>query len=292
MQTIWFYFCLNFSRLVRQDHVKEDANRSNDQRSPIKRTFAEAKQTMADYEDVSGGNVYAEDTFLEADEDESYDQQQYPKIKNYSASDSKVRYDEDGDDRPKPPPVNQTVRSAESFLNDTLPEYSHPDESMRYGVDVRKQQQRTRRRRSRELFEIDVLVTSNEDELPKRKPETMRSISEDTPTRTIKQPVTRRTLSHPEKESQVKSPSRRPTQCCSDTWYTYKNDLKLSLLFRFLDFETNERTTENSESKTIGRHHGTSETWKTIENSIATTQKLQIVRDSRHLFVVVVVVVR
>lgn len=162
---------------------------------------------MADYEDAMGGNVYAEDTFLEADEDETNDQQQPPYHKAiYSASDSKVRYDEDGDERPQLPPGTQTVRSAESFLNDTLPEYSHPDETNWYGCGggVRKEQQRTRRRRSRELAENDVLVTSNEDE-PKRKPETMRSISEDTPTRTIKQPVTRRTLSHPEKDAQVVS---------------------------------------------------------------------------------------
>lgn len=216
----FFYFCV-CSRLVRQDHVKEDVNRSGDQRSPIKRTFAEAKQTMADYEDASGGNVYAEDTFLEADEDETNEQQQYRNSiskANYSASDSKVRYDEDSDERPPQPqpPFNQTVRSAESFLNDSLPEYSHPDETAWYGANgggvggggVRKEQQRTRRRRSRELTENDVQVTSNEDE-PKRKPETMRSISEDTPTRTIKQPVTRRTLSHPEKDSQVNR------DCCS-----------------------------------------------------------------------------
>lgn len=205
MRFIYHNFLLHFtcSRLVRQDHVKEDANRSADQRSPIKRTFAEAKQTMADYEDASGGIVYAEDTFLEADEDETYEPQPYRQKENYSASDSKVRYDDDGDDRLRQPPVNQTVRSAESFLNDTLPEYNHPDEGTWYGGGgVRKDQQRTRRRRSRELTDNDVPVTSNEDE-PKRKPEAMRSISEDTPTRTIKQPVTRRTLSHPEKDSQV-----------------------------------------------------------------------------------------
>lgn len=189
--------------------MKEDPNRSSDQRSPIKRTFAEAKQTMADYEDASIGMVYTEDTFLEADEDETYDQQPYRNKANYSESDSVLRYDEEGDDRLNQPQVTQTIRSAESFLNDTLLEYSHPEDPTWYGgnngagAGIRKEQQRTpRRRRSRELTETDVLVTSNEDE-PRRKPETMRSISEDTPTRTVKQPVTRRTLSHPEKDSQV-----------------------------------------------------------------------------------------
>lgn len=248
------------SRLVRQDHVREDVNRSGDQRSPIKRTFAEAKQTMADYEDASGGNVYAEDTFLEADEDETYDQPQYRSKADYSASDSKVRYDEPIDDRLKQPAVNQAVRSADSFLNESLPDYSQRDDSMWYGGvvtgGVRKEQQRTRRRRSRELAENEVLVKSNEDET-KRKPETMRSISEDTPTRTIKQPVTRRTLSHPEKDSQVMLliVYTKPLELHSEF---------LKILYFFfpscLDYETNERTTENSKSETIGRHHGTNET--------------------------------
>lgn len=184
--------------MVRQDHVKEDAARSGDQRSPIKRTFAEAKQNLPEYDEPNMSTynevIYTEDTFLEADEDESYETPPY-RSKNYSASDSKVRYDEA---EAPVQNVGQTVRSAESFLNETLPEYSHPEESInRYA-----RKDRPRRRRSRELAENEVLATSNDDE-PRRKPEAMRSISEDTPTRTVKQPVTRRTLSHPEKETQV-----------------------------------------------------------------------------------------
>lgn len=177
---------------MRQDHVKEEARNSGDQRSPIKRTFAEAKQTMNDIDEGSAEYTevkYTEDTFREADEDDSYNQQQYH-YKNYSASDSKVRYNEDEQGFPLAQGVQPAVRSAESFLNDTLPEYNTP---------VRKE--RPRRRRSRELAEEDVIGTSNEDE-PRRKPETMRSISEDTPTRSVKQAVTRRTLSHPEKDTQ------------------------------------------------------------------------------------------
>lgn len=184
-----------FSRLVRQDNVKEDANRSHDQRSPIKRTFAEAKQTLPEYEQMTYNEMsmtYTEDTFLEVDEEEPYDPIQYT-AKNYSSSDSKVRYDEE--DVPKPK-VAQTVRSAESFLNDTLPEYCHPEESTRYS-----RKERPRRRRSRELIENEIHASSNDDE-PKRKPEAMRSISEDTPSRTVK-PMTRRALSHPEKDLQV-----------------------------------------------------------------------------------------
>lgn len=144
---------------------------------------------MGDYEDSMGGNVYTEDTFLEADEDETYEQQ-YRRQSNYGANDvMTARQDNDAiDDRPL---MNQ------SYVNGD----QQPDDGLWYG-GVRKETARMRRRRSRELTDSDVQVTSNEDE-PRRKPETMRSISEDTPTRTIKQPVTRRTLSHPENESQV-----------------------------------------------------------------------------------------
>ena len=138
--------------------------------------------------------MYNEHSFLEADEDEPYEVPPVFKT-NYSASDSKVRYDEE--DKPKPK-VGQTVRSADSFLNDNLPEYMHPDDGMRgYG-----KKDRPRRRRSKDYQENETHPSSNEDE-PRRKPETMRSISEDVPpSRTIK-PVTRRSLSHPEKETQV-----------------------------------------------------------------------------------------
>lgn len=197
---------------MRQDHVKEDlirtggVNASNDQRSPIKRTFAEAKQTLPEYDDSPSGMgymseqmymepMYNENSFLEVDEEEPY-QQSPPQYcsKNYSASDSKVRYDEE--DKPKIKVGGHTIRSAESFLNDSLPEYSHPDEPARYS-----RKERPRRRRSRELTENEMFASSNDDE-PKRKPETMRSISEDVPCRNVK-PITRRSLSHPEKETQV-----------------------------------------------------------------------------------------
>lgn len=174
--------------------MKEDANRTNDQRSPIKRTFADAKQNLPEYEQMTYNDMmYTEDTFLEVDEEEPYDPIQYA-AKNYSSSDSKVRYDEEEVPKPK---STQTVRSAESFLNDTLPEYCHPEEGTRYS-----RKERPRRRRSRELTENEVQASSNDDE-PKRKPEAMRSISEDTPTRCVK-PITRRALSHPEKDLQVR----------------------------------------------------------------------------------------
>lgn len=180
---------------MRQGHVIDESLRTNpncDQR----RTFAEAKQNLPEYDEqmvpFNEPSAYEEHAFLECDEDEQYDLPQYKN--KYSASDSKVRYDED--DKPKPKTVGQTVRSADSFLNDHLPEYSHPEEGQRY---CRKE--RPRRRKSRELAEGDVPHSSNDDEV-RRKPEAMRSISEDMPPRTVKA-ITRRSLSHPEKDSKV-----------------------------------------------------------------------------------------
>lgn len=168
-------------------------NQNCDQR----RTFAEAKQNLPEYDEQSvqfnEPQQYEEHAFLECDEDDQFDVPQYKN--NYSASDSKVRYDEE--DKPKPK-VGHTVRSADSFLNDHLPEYSHPDEEQRYG-----RKDRPRRRKSRELTDGENPFSSNDDEV-RRKPEAMRSISEDVPPRTIK-PVTRRSLSHPEKDSKVRS---------------------------------------------------------------------------------------
>lgn len=177
----------------------EESQRSNNQNMDSKKTFAEAKTNLPEYDASSLGSynepMYNEHSFLEVDEEEPYEQPQFKN--NYSASDSKVRYDEE--DKPKPK-VSQTVRSAESFLNDTLPEYSHPEEAaMRYS----NKKERPRRRRSKEMIECtEFPASSNEDEPAKRKPETMRSISEDVPPRPVK-PVTRRSLSHPEKETQV-----------------------------------------------------------------------------------------
>lgn len=171
------------NRLVRQSHVLEDS-RHNQQQQIDKRTFSEAKQSLPEYDDSH--------SFLEVDEEESYEGPQYKNV--YSASDSKVRYDEE--DKPKTK-VGHNVRSAESFLNDTLPEYNHPDEGFRSS-----RKDRTRRRRSREIIESEIHASSNEDE-PRRKPETMRSISEDIPPKSNSKPVTRRSLSHPERETQV-----------------------------------------------------------------------------------------
>lgn len=196
--------------MVRQENVREEIIRPNsyaEQRSPVKRTFAEAKQNLNDYNNVeSNVNIYNEmgyneNSFLEIDEDEFQDQPLYKT--NYSSSDSKVQYTEtDNVTVTQISTHNHSVRSADSFLHDNLPEYFHPEESTRL---LNSRKEKARRRRSRDLNESDIPeITDNAADvvIQKRKPETMRSISEDLPPRIIK-PVTKRSLSHPEKETQT-----------------------------------------------------------------------------------------
>lgn len=184
---------------MRQDNVK-DEGRYNEQRSPNKRsTFGDAKQALPEYEDMNQMNVYSDtmynsdnNAFIEADEDDPYadgapqyqTNQQY-----YGMNDPKLPFEED-----EYAHAHGVRRSVENYMGE--PQYSSPEESA--GWYGRKE--RPYRRRSRELPENEVML-SNDDEPHRRKPETMRSISEDTPTRSAKQPVTRRTLSHPEKDT-------------------------------------------------------------------------------------------
>lgn len=183
--------------------MKEELSRQNsEQKSPIKRTFYEAKQSLMEYENGGGGGGPMEPrypmqpmqqdytnpndgrlTYLEADE--------APYMENYPHEDKSLL-------SVRAPPGSHQIRSTESFLNDSSPEYFHPEEYIRA---VKKD--RTRRRRSKEMIETELIMSSNDDE-PKqhRKPEAMRSISEDSGNKPVK-PVTRRSLSHPEREKEV-----------------------------------------------------------------------------------------
>lgn len=191
------------SRLVRQDHVKEDFSRQNSnqnadqQKSPIKRTFFEAKQTLMEYE--NSGNMdprYNNGHGMQ----QQQQQQEYPNPATYIEADETPYENYPQEDKTllgvRGGPTMQ-IRSTESFLNDSSPEYFHPEEYIRA---VKKD--RTRRRRSKEMIETELVMSSNDDE-PKRKPETMRSISEDSGNKPVIKPVTRRSLSHPEREKEV-----------------------------------------------------------------------------------------
>lgn len=175
-------------------------------------TFAEAKQNLPEYDENSTGyadqpQLYDEHSFLEIDEEfcdpvapvvPAVVPQQHQYRNQYSASDSKVRYDDD--DKPKQK-ICHTVRSAESYLNDHLPEYSHPDDTE---WNASKNSDGTGRRKSKDFINKDDVLISpiNEESTKRSKHEAMRSVSEDVPQRVTK-PITRRSFSHPEKETQA-----------------------------------------------------------------------------------------
>ncbi len=192
---------------MRQNHVKEDpTNPQSDKRSPVLKTFAEAKQNLPDQYDMQSGydnqisydmqNSYNNEysnlnaTFAEADEtnylEENYD--------SYGAEQQKYEY-EGACSQPQviePDGITSyPIRSNEGIGIESL-----TDE---YGA-IRKD--RFKRRKSRELpAEPDISKVIQEE--PKRKPETMRSVSEESAPRVL-MVVTRRSLSHPEKESPSK----------------------------------------------------------------------------------------
>lgn len=196
------------SKLVRQGHVLEDPSKQ--------RTFNEVKSNLPEYDTglavYSTEPIFNEHSFLEVDEEEHYETPAYKN--NYSASDSKVRYDDDDRKSRSRAPHKPSVRSAESFLNDGLPEYIQPDVANRYGSTVpvvvacppnsgAVRRGPLMRRPSNDMIVSDDLVQMvGDNDEHRRKPEAMRSISEDVPARVFKA-VTRRSLSHPEKDSQV-----------------------------------------------------------------------------------------
>lgn len=183
------------SRLVRQEHVKDDVEK----RSPISKTFAEAKQTLDEHENQHAyTNEYSELnlTFAEADENNYNEYNEglsaYQSGANFvverQAQYHEVRYK-----------LNQPAKSAEIVPNDYSNE-CNPDEYIKQA-----QKNRTRRRKSRELpADPEILVSSTDEESRKHKPETMRSVSEESSPRTFKI-LPRRSFSQPEKETQRKS---------------------------------------------------------------------------------------
>lgn len=195
------------SRLVRQDNVKDDG-RANvaDQRSPSKRTFVEATQFLPDYDDANPTNSYAdvrynhESPFLEADEDESLNAQMF------RGSTCVV-----SEPQPPPPPSQYVIddraqhqyadtastQPADGYVaHDAYADYCPTDESSWY-----TQSDRLQRRRSRDSVDNDLSLMQPDDH-NRRRPETMRSISEDTQSRNAKQTIPRRTYSHPEPDMQ------------------------------------------------------------------------------------------
>lgn len=200
------------SRLIRQDHVKDDKS------SPISKTFAEAKQAL-EYEmqtqmyDSQYTNEYSElsSTFAEADENtyneqESYaayesGQQNIPMDQNsiYYTAEQTMQFHDAGRFEPSRNKIVASVKSApESFMSDSS-EYYTPDEYIK-----NLQKNRNRRRKSRELpADPEVIITSASEETRKYTSATQRSVSEESSPKTMKV-LPRRSFSQPEKETQKK----------------------------------------------------------------------------------------
>lgn len=222
-----------FLRLVRQAHVKEElirANSSTEKRSPVYKTFAETKQPlpqhmMDEYNNkngsatilnVSSGNYFdpvaSTDPTTYIPNNQDYDEQKINQ--NFDETSGIIGasgisnpfyedYNNSSNESMKAAgarSIPQSIRNAENFINsDPSSEYFYqPQTTMQDSM-------KPRRRKSRELPippEM-VMVHAPTDEEPNRnhrKPETMRSISEDTAVSKNSKVVPRRSMSHPEKE--------------------------------------------------------------------------------------------
>jgi synaptotagmin-like protein len=189
------------SRLVRQDHVKDEGEK----RSPISKTFAEAKQEMYDGQiyESQYTNEYSElnSTFAEADEnlytDNNYEfikeTEQSSQLQFVAEQTSQFHYDAIK--------IGHSVCSTEVYASESNSEYFSPEEYIKQA-----QKNRNRRRKSRDLPDLEVIVSSTDEESRKHKPETMRSVSEEASPKTMKI-LPRRSFSQPEKETQKKQDS-------------------------------------------------------------------------------------
>uniref|UniRef100_A0A182MJG1 C2 domain-containing protein n=1 Tax=Anopheles culicifacies TaxID=139723 RepID=A0A182MJG1_9DIPT len=227
-------------RLVRQEHVRDElligcVNNSaagqgpcSDKRtttssssSPKQKTFAEAKQTMA--EDMMGYELYGSGGQHSAaiGYEEFYDEDQEFSLDPIETG---ARYP-DGEDARGNEQFNVLQMQQQQRLpfvpNDSSPDSLGGTQAVGYGLANRKDRLRSRRK-SRDAYDQqdEVSGTGFTDmsdggsaagavvattEPIKRKPETMRSISEEAPAAKPPKPVTRRSLSHPEKDTQVYS---------------------------------------------------------------------------------------
>ncbi|KFB42702.1 hypothetical protein ZHAS_00010441 [Anopheles sinensis] len=254
-------------RLVRQEHVRDelligcvsqathsDKRTTSSSSSPKQKTFAEAKQTMvaaSAAEDMAmmmgyegyghGGEFYDEDQELSlGDQYEENDEARVHPQQQYAG---------------EPFPLLPIQQQRHSFVPqpvDSSPESIGPAGAGGYGFASRKDRLRSRRK-SRDMYDQDEPHHHQQQQQPpaqqqcavpvemsdagprmpaaepvKRKPETMRSISEEAPAAKPPKPITRRSLSHPEKETQLygskkqdicKIPSPKPLTELHDRQY-------------------------------------------------------------------------
>uniref|UniRef100_A0A182VFE3 C2 domain-containing protein n=1 Tax=Anopheles merus TaxID=30066 RepID=A0A182VFE3_ANOME len=214
---------------------KRTTTSSSSSSSPKQKTFAEAKQTMAAAEDgtmMMGYELYgggpAAAVAASTGYDEFYDEDQ-----EFSLGPIETVGYQDGEEAARggneafmlmQNQQQQQQQRLPFVPNDSSPDSVGGTPGVSYGMVNRKDRLRSRRK-SRDVYDHqDELggggtsamtdgadsavgggpaVTAHVSEPTKRKPETMRSISEEAPAAKPPKPITRRSLSHPEKDTQV-----------------------------------------------------------------------------------------
>uniref|UniRef100_A0AAG5D1S2 C2 domain-containing protein n=1 Tax=Anopheles atroparvus TaxID=41427 RepID=A0AAG5D1S2_ANOAO len=192
-------------------------------RSPRLKTFAEAKQTMAAAatEDTMMGYEYGHGDFYDEDQQLSLGGQ-------YREEDETREHDRAQQFAGEPFPLLPIQQQRHPFVPHPVDSSPESVGAGGYGFASRKDRLRSRRK-SRDLYEpqdepqhqqpqsVPVELPDEGVRIPagepvvKRKPETMRSISEEAPAAKPLKPVTRRSLSHPEKDTQLYSSKKLDT---------------------------------------------------------------------------------
>ncbi|XP_040175326.1 uncharacterized protein LOC120908423 isoform X2 [Anopheles arabiensis] len=215
---------------------KRTTTSSSSSSSPKQKTFAEAKQTMAAAEDgtmMMGYELYGGGPAAAAAASSGYDEF-YDEDQEFSLGPIETVSYQDGEEAARGGNEafmlmqNQQQQQQQQRLpfvpNDSSPDSVGGTPGVSYGMANRKDRLRSRRK-SRDVYDhqdelggggtsamIDGVdsaigggpaVAAHVSEPTKRKPETMRSISEEAPAAKPPKPITRRSLSHPEKDTQV-----------------------------------------------------------------------------------------
>uniref|UniRef100_A0A182YP14 Uncharacterized protein n=1 Tax=Anopheles stephensi TaxID=30069 RepID=A0A182YP14_ANOST len=198
--------------------------------SPKQKTFAEAKQTMVATtmaEDMMGYDLYGsggQHPAAGVGYEEFYDEDQEFSLGPIESTG--VGGYQDGDDSRGTEQFNplQMQQQRLPFVpNESSPDSLSGTQGAGFGLAANRKDRLRSRRKSRDVYDQQdetsggacILDTSDGGigvgsvaatvEPVKRKPETMRSISEEAPAAKPPKPVTRRSLSHPEKDTQVYS---------------------------------------------------------------------------------------
>ncbi|XP_052859648.1 uncharacterized protein LOC128266899 [Anopheles cruzii] len=234
-------------RLVRQEHVRDDltgtgtSQGKHSSSSPKQKTFAEAKQTMADemkaaaagsggvgygaavdYGGLSGYGNFYEDQELSL----GYEGEVEHGGGEAHGGDPPFHLLPIGGGMQQQRRVKQTGDASLPFMASQPNDSSSPESLAGYGGFTNRKDRLRSRRKSRDLYDqsdeqqqqpgpspqqqqqqpqnaVQSATAVEHVEPVKRKPETMRSISEEAPAAKPPKAITRRSLSHPEKDTQA-----------------------------------------------------------------------------------------